>query len=51
MKTSVILTSYAGLATGTCLAQKDNDVLCIVMDKNKITQILLLSFFKSLYLS
>jgi UDPglucose 6-dehydrogenase len=51
MKISIIGTGYVGLVTGTCLAQTGNDVLCKDMSKNKITQILLLSFSKSLYLS
>ncbi len=51
MKISVIGTRYVGLVTGTCLAETGNDVLCIDIDENKIKQMLLLSFSKSLYLS
>ncbi len=51
MKISVIGAGYVGLVTGTCLTETGNDILCKDMGKNKITQILLLSFFKSLYLS
>ena len=47
----VIDTSYVSLVTRTSLTHTGKDVLCIDMGKNKITQILLLSFSKSLYLS
>jgi len=51
MKISEIGTGYVGLVTGRCLAQTGNVILCKDMAKNKITQILLLGFSKSLYLS
>lgn len=38
MRISVIGTGYVGLVTGTCLAETGNDVLCIDIDKHKVTQ-------------
>tara|TARA_A100001015_G_scaffold7075_1_gene8780 strand:- start:2824 stop:4122 length:1299 start_codon:yes stop_codon:yes gene_type:complete len=38
MKISVVGTGYVGLVTGTCLAEAGNDVLCIDIDKDKVTK-------------
>ena len=38
MKITVIGTGYEGLVTGTCLAEAGNDVLCIDIDKTKVTK-------------
>lgn len=39
MKISIIGTGYVGLTTGTCLAELGNDVICIDIDENKITNL------------
>ncbi|HSX42978.1 MAG TPA: UDP-glucose/GDP-mannose dehydrogenase family protein [Candidatus Saccharimonadales bacterium] len=36
MKVAVVGTGYVGLVTGTCLAEKGNDVTCVDIDANKI---------------
>ena len=36
MKITVIGTGYVGLVTGTCLADKGNDVVCIDIDEQKV---------------
>ena len=38
MKITVVGTGYVGLVTGTCLAEAGNDVLCIDIDKAKVTK-------------
>lgn len=38
MKITVIGTGYVGLVTGTCLAEAGNNVLCIDIDKAKVTK-------------
>lgn len=38
MKITVVGTGYVGLVTGTCLAETGNDVLCVDIDKNKVTR-------------
>lgn len=38
MKVSVIGTGYVGLVTGTCLAEKGNDVVCVDNNPDKIAQ-------------
>ena len=39
MKISIIGTGYVGLVTGACLSEVGNDVLCIDVDENKISQL------------
>ena len=39
MKISVIGTGYVGLVTGTCFAEKGNNVWCVDVDKEKIKQL------------
>ncbi|MCH8518281.1 UDP-glucose/GDP-mannose dehydrogenase family protein [Candidatus Gracilibacteria bacterium] len=39
MKLTIFGTGYAGLVTGTCLAQVGHDVLCIDIDKEKISSL------------
>jgi UDPglucose 6-dehydrogenase len=36
VKITVIGTGYAGLVTGTCLAEVGNEVLCLGLDSTKI---------------
>ena len=38
MKITVVGTGYVGLVTGTCLAEAGNNVLCIDIDKAKVTK-------------
>ena len=38
MKITVVGTGYVGLVTGTCLAETGNDVLCVDIDKSKVTR-------------
>lgn len=38
MKITVVGTGYVGLVTGTCLAEAGNEVLCIDIDKAKVTK-------------
>ena len=38
MKITVIGTGYVGLVTGTCLARTGNQVLCVDIDKDKVTR-------------
>ena len=36
MRIAVAGTGYVGLVTGVCLAEKNHNVICIDIDKNKI---------------
>lgn len=36
MKVAVVGTGYVGLVTGTCLAEKGNEVICIDIDEQKV---------------
>ncbi|WP_432412253.1 UDP-glucose dehydrogenase family protein [Rasiella sp. SM2506] len=38
MKITVIGTGYVGLVTGTCLAETGNEVVCVDIDAEKVTQ-------------
>lgn len=38
MKIAVVGTGYVGLVTGTCLAETGNDVICVDVDKDKVTR-------------
>lgn len=38
MKIAVVGTGYVGLVTGTCLAETGNDVICIDINEEKVTQ-------------
>lgn len=38
MNITVVGTGYVGLVTGTCLAETGNNVLCIDIDKNKVSK-------------
>src|SRR6201986_486694 len=39
MKIAVIGTGYVGLVTGTCFAETGNDVICVDIDKDKVTKL------------
>ena len=39
MKVVVAGIGYVGLVTGVCLAEKNHNVICIDIDKNKIEKI------------
>lgn len=39
MKICVVGTGYVGLVTGTCFAEKGNDVCCIDIDRNRIEKL------------
>ncbi|MGB6015616.1 MAG: UDP-glucose/GDP-mannose dehydrogenase family protein, partial [Nodosilinea sp.] len=39
MKISVVGTGYVGLVSGTCLAEKGHDVVCVDIDQAKVDQI------------
>lgn len=39
MKVSVIGTGYVGLVSGTCLAEKGHDIVCVDIDQEKINMI------------
>ncbi len=39
MKICVVGTGYVGLVTGTCFAEKGNDVCCVDIDKNRIEKL------------
>jgi len=39
MKVSVVGTGYVGLVSGTCLAEKGHDVVCVDIDQAKVDQI------------
>jgi UDPglucose 6-dehydrogenase len=39
MKIAVVGTGYVGLVTGTCFAEKGNDVMCIDIDQKKVEQL------------
>ncbi len=39
MRIAVIGTGYVGLVTGACLAESGNDVICVDIDENKVTQL------------
>lgn len=39
MKVSVVGTGYVGLVSGTCLAEKGHDVVCVDIDQSKVDQI------------
>jgi UDPglucose 6-dehydrogenase len=38
MRVAVIGTGYVGLVTGTCFSEMGNDVVCVDIDKNKVTK-------------
>lgn len=38
MKITVVGTGYVGLVTGTCLAEIGNDVICVDVDKEKVSK-------------
>lgn len=38
MKVTIIGTGYVGLVTGTCLAQTGNEVVCVDVNKNKVSR-------------
>jgi UDPglucose 6-dehydrogenase/GDP-mannose 6-dehydrogenase len=39
MKVSVIGTGYVGLVSGTCLAEKGHDVVCVDVDREKVERV------------
>ncbi len=39
MKLAVVGTGYVGLVAGTCFAESGNDVICVDIDKNKISML------------
>ena len=39
MKITVVGTGYVGLVTGTCFAETGNEVVCVDIDKSKITRL------------
>jgi UDPglucose 6-dehydrogenase/GDP-mannose 6-dehydrogenase len=39
MRISVVGSGYVGLVTGTCLAEKGHDVICVDQDKGKVAKI------------
>jgi UDPglucose 6-dehydrogenase len=39
MKITVVGTGYVGLVTGTCFAEKGNDVICVDIDTDKIAKL------------
>jgi UDPglucose 6-dehydrogenase/GDP-mannose 6-dehydrogenase len=39
MRISVVGTGYVGLVTGTCLAEKGHDVICIDVDREKVERV------------
>lgn len=39
MRIAVIGTGYVGLVTGACLAESGNDVICVDIDENKVSQL------------
>ncbi len=39
MRICIIGTGYVGLVTGTCLAEKNNKVICVDIDKEKISKL------------
>lgn len=39
MKVSVVGTGYVGLVSGTCLAEKGHDVICVDIDQSKVDRI------------
>ncbi|MBA2413412.1 MAG: UDP-glucose/GDP-mannose dehydrogenase family protein, partial [Burkholderiaceae bacterium] len=39
MKLSVIGTGYVGLVSGTCLADKGHDVICVDVDREKVERV------------
>ncbi len=39
MRVSVVGTGYVGLVSGTCLAEKGHDVICVDVDASKVDQI------------
>jgi len=39
MKIAVIGTGYVGLVTGTCFAETGNNVICVDIDKDKVTKL------------
>lgn len=39
MKIAVIGTGYVGLVSGTCFAESGNNVICVDIDKNKVTKL------------
>jgi UDPglucose 6-dehydrogenase len=41
MRITVIGTGYVGLVTGTCLAETGNEVICVDIDKDKVSKMLL----------
>ena len=40
MNIAIVGTGYVGLVTGTCFAQMGNNVTCVDIDENKITNII-----------
>lgn len=38
MKIAVVGTGYVGLVTGTCLAETGNDVICVDIDRDKVSK-------------
>lgn len=39
MKVAIVGTGYVGLVTGTCLADTGNDVICVDIDKEKVSML------------
>lgn len=39
MKIAIIGTGYVGLVAGTCFAETGNDVICMDIDKKRITSL------------